>query len=135
MALAPGLVIRGAAAVRKPAHDHFVAVDHLLAVHAEILALVQGPALARVIRVFGRNLDPAQAIALANKLFSVLEPELTERDFLVGKAPTLANIALYTYTAHAPEGHVSLEPYPLIRAWLARIEALPRFVPMARTET
>ena len=35
--------------------------------------------------------------------------------------------------AHAPEGKVSLEDYPRIRAWLARIEALPRFVPMVRT--
>jgi glutathione S-transferase len=98
-------------------------------------ALVQGPAVARAVRVFGRKLDPAPAIALANNLFSVLELELSERDFLVGKAPTLADIALYTYTAHAPEGHVSLDPYPHIRAWLARIEGLPRFTPMQRTVT
>jgi glutathione S-transferase len=32
--------------------------------------------------------------------------------------------------ARAPEGDVSLDPYPAIRAWLARIEALPGFVPM-----
>jgi glutathione S-transferase len=42
-------------------------------------------------------------------------------------------VALYAYTAHAPEGGVNLEPYPHIRAWLARIEALPGFVPMQRT--
>jgi len=97
-------------------------------------ALVQGPALARVIRVFGRPLDPAPAIAAANAFLGVLELELGERAFLVGTAPSLADLALYAYTAHAPEGHVSLEPYPRIRAWLARIEALPRFKPMQRTE-
>jgi glutathione S-transferase len=93
-------------------------------------ALVQGPALARAIRVFGRKLDPAPAIAAAHALFSVLELELGGRDFLLGEAPTLADLALYTYSAHAPEGHVSLEPYSQIRAWLARIEGLPRFAPM-----
>jgi len=95
-------------------------------------ALAQGPAAARVIRVFGRKLDPAPAIAAAKALFSMLELELGERDFLVGKAPSLADLALYTYTAHAPEGGVSLDPYGNVRAWLARVEDLPGFVPMKR---
>lgn len=33
--------------------------------------------------------------------------------------------------AHAPEGGVSLEAYPQVRAWLRRVEALPGFAPMA----
>ena len=45
----------------------------------------------------------------------------------------LVLIANYTYTAHAPEGNVSLEPYPNVRAWLGRIEALPGFVPMMKS--
>jgi glutathione S-transferase len=65
----------------------------------------------------------------------VLDPYLANRSFLVGEAPTLADVALYSYTAHAPEGGVSLEPYGNVRAWLARIEALPGFVPMRRTPT
>ena len=64
---------------------------------------------------------------------ALLDKELSARPFLVGESPTLADVALYTYTAHAPEGDVSLETYPAIRAWLSRIEALPGFVPMART--
>ena len=44
-----------------------------------------------------------------------------------------ADIAAYSYIAHAPEGGVSLDPYPNIRAWLQRIEAYPGFVGMART--
>ena len=35
--------------------------------------------------------------------------------------------------ARRAEGGISLEPYPNLRAWLSRIEALPGFVPMART--
>ena len=50
--------------------------------------------------------------------------------FIAGAAPTIADLALYGYTAHAPEGNVSLADYPQVRAWLRRIEALPRFVPM-----
>jgi glutathione S-transferase len=92
--------------------------------------LTQGPAAARLVRVFGKKLDHAAAVALAEALFTVLELELAERDFLVGAAPTIADVALYAYTAHAPEGDIELAHYPRIRSWLERIEALPRFVPM-----
>jgi len=36
----------------------------------------------------------------------------------------------------APSGHghrVELDEYPALRAWLARSEAVPRFVPMPRS--
>ena len=95
--------------------------------------LAAGPAAARLVRVFNAPLDHAVAVRKAHELFSLLEKELSSRPFLVGETPTLADIALYTYTAHAPEGDVSLDPYPTIRRWLSRIEALPGFVPMART--
>ena len=49
--------------------------------------------------------------------------------FLAGEHPTVADIAFYSYTAHAPEGGVSLDPYPQLCAWLRRVEALPGFVP------
>ena len=43
-------------------------------------------------------------------------------------------LAAYAYIAHAPEGGVSLAEYAEVRAWLSRIEALPGFVPMARSQ-
>jgi len=95
--------------------------------------LSAGPGAARLVRVFNAPLDHALAVRKAHDLFTVLEKELTAQPFLVGEAPTLADLALYTYTAHAPEGDVSLEAYPAIRQWLSRIEALPGFVPMLRT--
>jgi len=106
------------------------AVQRWLSVAAGQLA--QGPAAARLVRVFGRKLDHAEAVAKANALFTVFEGELAQRDFFVGDAPSLADLALYAYTAHAPEGDVSLEPYPEVRAWLARLESLPRFLKMQR---
>jgi glutathione S-transferase len=108
------------------------AVQRWLSVAAGDLAF--GPALARVIKVFKRPADAAQAIALAERLFQRMETHLAlSRGYFVGAAPTIADIALYSYTAHAPEGDVSLEPYPQIRAWLERIEALPGFVAMPRS--
>ena len=62
-----------------------------------------------------------------------MDRELAQRDYLAGAAPTIADVACYAYVAHAPEGNVSLADYPHVRAWLARIENLPRFVPMAST--
>ncbi len=93
--------------------------------------LAFGPALARVAKLFGAKLDVAEATARAQALFAVMEQVLRESPFLCGDKPTVADISLYTYTAHAPEGDVSLAPYPAIEAWLARIRALPGFVPMA----
>jgi glutathione S-transferase len=86
-----------------------------------------------LVRVFKAPLDHELAARKAHELFALLEAELSERPFLVGTQATVADIALYSYTAHAPEGDVSLEAYPAIRAWLARIEALPGFVPMPQT--
>ena len=96
--------------------------------------LAYGPSLARFIKLFGarRDLDGAQAIS--RKLFEVLDKELSKRPYLAGDTPTIADVSLYTYTAHAPEGGVALEPYGHLRAWLAGIEALPGFVPMRRSE-
>lgn len=92
--------------------------------------LAYGPAAARRAKLIGDKLDYEAAVRTSERLFGVMERELTERPFLVGSQPTLADLALYAYTARAPEGDVSLEPYPYIRAWLGRVEALPGFVPM-----
>lgn len=95
--------------------------------------LAFGPAAARLVTVFGAGLDPEAAAAVASRVLGRLESRLDGRDWLVGDAPTIADVALYSYTAHAPEGNVSLDPYPRVRAWLSRIEALPGFVPMQST--
>ncbi|RYF34684.1 MAG: glutathione S-transferase [Comamonadaceae bacterium] len=95
--------------------------------------LASGPAAARVVTVFGTPTDPADAIKRSHALLEVIEGELQSQAFLAADHPTLADIANYTYVAHAPEGNVSLADYPRVRAWLARIEALPGFLPLVRT--
>ncbi len=95
--------------------------------------LAYGPCAARLVTVFGASFNPAEVIARAHALFAVMDAELSQRNFLLGDQPSIADIAHYSYTAHAPEGNVSLADYPHLRAWLARIEALPGFVPMPKT--
>jgi glutathione S-transferase len=107
------------------------AVQRWLSVAAGPLAF--GPAASRVVRLFKRADDTAPMIARAHGLLAVMEAQLGMSQFLAGNVPTLADIANYTYVAHAPEGNVSLDSYPQLRAWLARIEALPGFVPMLRS--
>jgi glutathione S-transferase len=102
-----------------------------LAVAAGPLAF--GPATARLGTVFKAPVDLPAAQARAHALFAVLEAHLAKQDWLGGARVTLADIANYSYIAHAPEGGISLSDYPQIRAWLARVEALPRFIPMPRS--
>lgn len=90
-----------------------------------------GPARARLATLFKAPVPAEDAIAQAQGLFAVIETLLNASPFLAGNTPTIADIANYTYIAHAPEGNVSLDPYPNLRGWLQRIEALPGFVPMA----
>ncbi len=94
--------------------------------------LASGPMVARVVKLLNLPLDYQRAVAISEQLFGLMDGALAEPGFLTGPQPTIADVAMYTYTAHAPEGGISLDPYPNIRAWISRVEALPKFVPMQR---
>ena len=82
----------------------------------------------------GREPDPQvieQRTQHGYRALGAMEHHLDGRTFLVDDAITLADIALYAYTHVAHEGGFSLEDYPAVRAWLARVEAEPGHVPMA----
>jgi glutathione S-transferase len=95
--------------------------------------LYNGPTTARGYALFRNKPVPTEVVDAANRIFTLLDQHLGKQPFLIGDAPTLADIAIYSYTALAPEGRLSLEPYAQLRAWLARFEALPGFVPMRRS--
>lgn len=107
------------------------AVQRWLSVAAGELAY--GPAAARLITVFGARFNPDEVISRAHTLLTRIEAHLAERDWLVGNGPTIADVALYSYIASAPEGNVDLSGYAKVNAFLRRIEALPGFVPFAKT--
>ncbi|MBF56263.1 glutathione S-transferase family protein [Vreelandella neptunia] len=89
---------------------------------------------ARLVTVFNAPFDPEPLIADAHELFAIVDAHLAHQPFLAGEHATLAEISLYSYIAHAPEGNVSLESYRHIRTWLKRVEALEGFIPMAVTK-
>jgi len=103
-------------------------VQQWLSIAAGQLAF--GPAAARAVRLFGSTSDHARAIATGQALLGSLEQHLVGTEFLAGDAATLADVAMYAYVARAPDGDLSLEPCPRVRAWLTRVEALPGFVAM-----
>lgn len=107
------------------------AVQRWLSVAAGELAA--GPCAARLVTVFGADLDHAAALQKAHALLGVVESALEGRIYLAAERMTLADVAGYSYIAHAPEGGVSLADYPNVRAWLETIEQQPGFVGMARS--
>jgi glutathione S-transferase len=68
--------------------------------------------------------------AAGEAALKLMDDELAARDWMVGNSVTLADIALYAYTHVCEAGGFRLADYPHVQAWIARIEALPRFVPM-----
>lgn len=95
--------------------------------------IAAGPASARLVTLFGADLDHERTKTVANTLFETLDNFLGNRDFLVGDTATIADVAGYSYILLAPEGGVSLDPYANIKAWLGRIEGLDHFVEMPRS--
>jgi glutathione S-transferase len=95
--------------------------------------IAYGPAAARLITVFGSDFRPEEVIQRAHGVLALIEVQLSSQAFIAAEQPTIADIALYSYVARAPEGNVDLSDYPQVRGWLARIEALPGFVDFRRT--
>lgn len=92
--------------------------------------VMHGPAIARMIALFDYADDPARAARIAARVLTFMDGHLADRAFLAAGHVTIADLACYSYVAHAPDGGVDLAPYPAIRAWLARVEAQPWFQPM-----
>jgi glutathione S-transferase len=107
------------------------AIQRWLSVAAGEIAY--GPAAARLITVFGAQYKPEEVISRAHSVLKLIDAELAAKDFIAKSNPTIADVALYSYIARAPEGNVDLSDYPNVNAWLRRIEALPGFVEFQKT--
>lgn len=92
--------------------------------------VARGPNLLRMHHRFGRDIHVPAAQAVTEQLFEVMEARLASHDWLVGGAPTAADVAVYPYVALAPEARVSLAPYPALQRWLTRFQALPGYLHM-----
>ena len=90
----------------------------------------------RLWRMWGVEITPQREAELEQffeggyRALSVMEGHLGDREFFVGHSPTIADVALYVYPSLAHEGGYDLGPYPMVRAWLDRVAALPGYVPL-----
>lgn len=89
-----------------------------------------GPAAARLVDKFGSAIDKADTLRRSARILPLIEAHLAKQDWLALDRPTIADCAVFPYVALAPEGGISLADYPAIRAWIARVKALPGFVTM-----
>jgi glutathione S-transferase len=67
-------------------------------------------------------------VAAGEAALALMDEHLGRSDFFVLDRLTLADITLYAYTHVAEEGGFDLQPYPNVRAWLARVAAHPAHV-------
>lgn len=64
------------------------------------------------------------------RLLSVLNDQLVDRRWLLGGAPSIADIACFPYVSLAQEAQSRLEDFEGVLRWAGRVAALPGFVPM-----
>lgn len=72
----------------------------------------------------------AEAMKKGHAALGVMERQLSQTPFLAGASYSVADIALYAYTAVAGDGGYDLSAYPAVEAWLRRCEATPDFFTM-----
>lgn len=98
--------------------------------------LLFGLAQVRIMRRYRKGNEPLvlaqleRAIGYAQRGLRVLEGRLANREWLALDRPTIAEMACFTYPALAGEAEIDLAPYPGLRAWLARVKAMPGFKAM-----
>jgi len=63
------------------------------------------------------------------RTLALLDGELATRPFIAGDAYTIADMSLFAYGSRAEEAGLSLQVHPHLRAWIARVEAQPGFLP------
>lgn len=77
---------------------------------------------------FQRSMVPSRR-AGGEAALKLMDDHLAKRDWFVGTAVSVADVALYAYTCKAHEAGFDMPAYPAVQAWLRRIEGLPGFVP------
>jgi glutathione S-transferase len=92
--------------------------------------VMYGPAIARMVTQWNFPGDLARAKRIAAVLLRFMNDHLKNRSFLAAEHVTIADLACYSYVAHAPEGGIPLGEHASVLAWLRRVEALPHFKPI-----
>ena len=87
-----------------------------------------------IVKLAGREIEEAARLKIlrekGHEALSVMETALVSRPFLAGDQFSVADIALFAYTHTAEDGGIDLSPWPAVRRWLGRVEAIPNFLSM-----
>ncbi|WP_397473955.1 glutathione S-transferase family protein [Pusillimonas sp.] len=125
---------------RKVGPSHWLPIDPV--VEAQIQRwlsvaagkIAYGACAARLVTIFGAPFDAEEVIGRAHATLGVMERSLEGKRWIAGtEEASIADVALYSYVARAPEGNVDLGAYPKVQAWLSQVEQLPGFLPFQRT--
>ncbi len=85
--------------------------------------------------VIGDAGNKAQYQVLGKMALYALEARLRDHDWVALDRITIADVACFPYVLNAPDADLPLEPYPGIRAWLARCQARPNWAVPPRPPT
>jgi glutathione S-transferase len=77
-----------------------------------------------------RRAELPERMARGEAALAVMERHLSTHSFFVNERYSIADIALYAYTHVAPEAGFDLTPYPNVLAWMSRVSAQPRHIPI-----
>jgi glutathione S-transferase len=101
----------------------------LLFEQADVVPMIGGLRFRLVTGRLGEHDPDAQRRrAGADEALGVLDAHLRDREFLAADRYTVADIAMYAYTHVAHEAGVDTSPFSAFEAWLARVEAQPRYM-------
>lgn len=89
-----------------------------------------GLQFARAIKNFGRAGNFEECRAYGKTVLPVLDGRLINREWLALDRTTIADIACFPNVAMAPDADISLDEYPAVTAWIARIKALAADLPV-----
>ena len=70
----------------------------------------------------------SRQLALGGEALQMLDAHLSARDWLVGDACTIADVANFAYVHVAGDAGLALADHPAVGAWLDRTRALPGFM-------
>ena len=113
-------------------HDQIGAITTWLVFAGGPLAAVSA---ARAMTLFDAPGDRDAMVARARLAIREIEDHLTDQGFLgndwiVGNAPTLADIAIFPAIALSHDCGIGHEDYPAINLWQRRVRRLPHFLSM-----
>ena len=89
-----------------------------------------GPNMLRRHHRLGTPIDVEATTLRTLEALATLEARLRDREWLEGDAASIADVAVYPYVEALPDAKLALDAWPCVQAWLARIAALPGWLPM-----